>query len=265
MTSRLASLAHRVPLYPMYKKFAEQRKARRMVRNFQVWTAEDWKRLDFYSRLIDPGDLVFDVGANLGNRSKIFTRLQARVVAVEPQTQCGDFLLSVFGDTPGFHLVRKALGRTPGQAEMFVSDAHTVSSLSREWVRSVSESGRFPEVRWDRKQKVQVDTLDNLIAEFGRPQFIKIDVEGFEDQVLAGLSTTVPALSLEFTPEYLQSTSACIDHLMSLGNYRFQLSLGESLELELGEWVSADAMKQTLAAVPAEAFGDVYASLVGRQ
>ena len=83
---------------------------------------------------------------------------------------------------------------------MSICGAHTISSLSHDWIRSVVASGRFADHVWNRRERVPVDTLDHLMARFGRPSFIKIDVEGFEDQVVAGLSRPVPEMSVAIAP-----------------------------------------------------------------
>ena len=252
--------AGRTPLRPIREYFSKRRRLRRLTQQFKEWSSEDQQRLSFYQQFISPGDLVFDVGANVGNRAKIFSKLGAVVVAVEPQVACADFLETAFADRANFHLVRKALGASVGQAEMLISPLDTISTLSSEWVRSVKESGRFADCRWDKKQTVSVDTLDNLIAEYGRPAFIKIDVEGFEEQVVAGLSTPVGAISMEFAPEFLRSTMECVRKLDRIGPVRFQISLGESMEFSLPDWVDAEEIEQALLAVAPTDFGDLYAS-----
>jgi len=238
---------------------AESLSARRHRRKFRQWTDEDQRRADFYSQFVGARDLVFDVGANLGNRAKVFHRMGAAVVAIEPQDRCSDFLASVFHRSPNFYLVRAALGAKAEIGEMYISTAHTVSSLSRRWVEAVQQTGRFGSECWTERQRTEIQTLDSLIERFGQPVFIKIDVEGFEDEVLAGLSRPVAGLSFEFTPEYLESTLRCIDQLCLLGEPEFQLSYGESLEFVLPQWIRGHAIKQRLAEAPAEVFGDVYA------
>ena len=265
MEQSLKTIAKRTPLYAVYSYYADRRKWRRMKREFWKWSREDQKRFDFYRQFVATGDLVVDVGANLGNRAQVFSKLGAVVVAVEPQTACADFLQSVFRNTDNFHLVRKALGASAGQTEMLISHAHTISSLSPDWVSAVTESGRFADYEWNRRETVLIDTLDNLIAQYGCPAFVKIDVEGFEDQVVSGLSTPVRALSMEFIPEFMESTLKCIEHLDRIGDYQFQISLGESMEFALPNWVTAEQIGRALSEVPSDAFGDLYARFNAQQ
>lgn len=87
MIATLKRALKRTPLYPMYAYLREQRALREQVRAFRQWTKDDDLKMAFYGQLIRPGNLVFDVGANMGNRSKIFLRLGAKVVAFEPQSK----------------------------------------------------------------------------------------------------------------------------------------------------------------------------------
>lgn len=225
------------------------------------WTDDDDARRGFYAALVGPGDLVFDVGANVGNRTKVFLRLGARVVAVEPQPACASLLDEAFGDDPLVTVVREALGAAPGEAEMRVSDASTISSMSVNWIEAVRSSGRFAAYRWNRTIAVPVTTLDALIARFGAPVFVKIDVEGFELAVLQGLSRPVRCVSFEFTPECADAGLACVARLESLGFARFNYSAGESVCFESTEWIGASAVRARLESLRGDVhtFGDVYA------
>ena len=115
---------------------------------------------------------------------------------------------------------------------------------------------------WDKTLKVPVTTLDRLIAQFGLPSFIKIDVEGFEDRVLAGLSHRVRALSFEFTTIARDNVNSCVTTLEQLGPYRFNVALGESHRLHFAEPVGAAAIRNFIASLPHDAnSGDIYAEL----
>ncbi|MDT8316996.1 MAG: FkbM family methyltransferase [bacterium] len=265
MRHSFETIVKRTTIYALYRYFADRYKRRFTYSQFWEWSGEDQKRIDFYRQFVTKGDLIFDVGANRGSRAKIFSKLGAIVVAVEPQTECSDFLQYVFRNKDNFNLVKKALGASVGQTEMLISNADTISSLSPEWVSAVKESGRFAGHEWNRKETVLVDTLDNLIAQYGRPAFVKIDVEGFEAQVLSGLTTPVGALSVEFTPEFMGNTLKCIEELDRIGVFQFQISLGESMEFSLPYWVNEEEIRRALSKIPSDVYGDLYARLKERK
>lgn len=219
------------------------------------------RMLALYAAFVQPGELVFDIGANLGNRTSVFLELGARVVAVDPQSVCIARLRSRFAGEPRVTIVPMALGPIGGEADLLTSQAHGISSMSKDWVRSVQDSGRFASYRWDRMERVQVTTMDALIAAFGRPQFSKLDVEGFESQVLQGLSNAVAALSFECAPEYLPNAFACMDRLGELGRYEYNYNLNETMVFELPRWVSPKQMRQILETIDADTFADIYARL----
>jgi FkbM family methyltransferase len=225
-----------------------------------------WRRRGrrFYRQWIGPGDLCFDVGANVGDRARLFLALGARVVAVEPQPACVAALRAIGDERLAIEEV--ALGAGPGSATLRIADASTISSLAEGWIEQVRESGRFAGNDWSETLEVSISTLDDLIARHGVPAFCKIDVEGYEAEVLAGLSRTVPCLSFEFTPEWADSAERSLAHLVTLGFTRFNFSIGESLRLEWREWRDADALRTFLSAAPRDAlfFGDAYAAAPAR-
>jgi FkbM family methyltransferase len=160
-----------------------------------------------------------------------------------------------------FRLVTKALGPAEGSAIMFIADSHTITSLSKNWIDATIRSGRFASSQWTGRQEVAVTTLDVAIATFGVPSFIKIDVEGFEFEVLKGLSQPIETLSIEVVPEYLENTCRCLQVLEDLADFEFQFSFGESMQFALVEWVSNVEIRQWLKDLPSGSFGDLYARL----
>ena len=220
----------------------------------------------FYAQFIQAGDLCFDIGAHVGNQLRVWSRLGARVVGVEPQPACMRFLKHRYRRHPSITLVEQAVGAVPGTQALHVSQrTPTVSSLSREWIDTVQRIESFAWVRWDTSVSVSVTTLDRLIAEYGRPAFCKIDVEGYELEVLRGLSQPLPALSFEYIPAALDTALGCIARLGELGTYTFNwkpAALGESYRLQSASWLSPDDMAARLKSLPPDgASGDVYARL----
>jgi FkbM family methyltransferase len=215
-----------------------------------------------YGPYVGPGDLVFDVGAHLGDRTAAFLGLGARVVALEPQPDLARWLRRLVGDQEGLTLLHSAAGPVPGTAHLAVSDATpTVSTLADEWRARVQERNRsFRRVRWERRLEVPVTTLDHLIADHGVPRFCKIDVEGFEAEVLAGLSHPVEALSVEFVAGGLEVAEACVKRIEELGDYRFNVVLGEGRRYLFPAWVTAEEARRWLRQGAAGASsGDLYA------
>jgi FkbM family methyltransferase len=212
----------------------------------------------FYGRFLGKGDLCFDVGANIGNRTEVFRNLGARVIAVEPQSACVRALREAFGKDPDVVIVPQGLADAPGEAELSVcEEAPTISTMSARW----REEGRFStEHQWKRVEKVPLTTLDALIAEHGIPRFCKIDVEGFELSVLRGLSRPLPCISFEFTREFWGDAKACVARLETLGSLELNVSLAETMEFHLPAWVSAEGLDAAIEALPdPRLWGDIYA------
>jgi FkbM family methyltransferase len=214
-----------------------------------------------YAPFVPPGGLAFDVGAHVGDRTACFRRLGARVVAVDPQPACQRVLRLLHGRDAGVTLVDAAVDAAPGQATMRLNTANpTVSTLSGEFVAAAAGADGWHDQVWDRETAVTVTTLDALVAAHGRPDFVKIDVEGLEDRVLAGLSAPVPALSFEFTTLDRGPAHRALERLAALGRWRLSLTLGDEAHAMEGGWTDPAGMADRIAALPDAAnSGDVYA------
>ncbi|NDW02807.1 FkbM family methyltransferase [Jiella pacifica] len=217
----------------------------------------------FASGFVRPGELVFDIGAHVGDRTAAFAGIGARVVAVEAQPRLARLLRWQFWRARQVTVVGAAVGRRAGTLTLRLNTQNpTVASASDGFVAAASAgaSGWEGQV-WDETITVDCTTLDDLIARFGRPAFVKIDVEGFEVEVMAGLSpeNAPAALSFEFVTMDRAPALRALQEAVRLGFARFDVSLGESHEWVFGERQPVEVIEAYLRNLPDEAnSGDVY-------
>ena len=219
----------------------------------------------FYRNLVTPGDLVFDAGAHVGDRTRAFLRLGCKVVAVEPQAALARLLKLRYAANRKVRVIEVALSSGAPTVNFRVNRANpAISTASDNFVRAATAGapGWENEI-WDYETEVPASTLDRLIARYGRPAFTKIDVEGFEDRVLAGLSEPLSALSFEFTTLQRQVALSALECLRDLGDYKFNACLGESWQNVFAALQTGEDIARWLKALPFEAnSGDIYCFLV---
>ena len=217
-----------------------------------------------YAPFIRPGDLCFDLGAHLGDRVRAWSKLKARVIALEPNPASMSWLRHFYGNRENIILLEQAIGAQAGKADFWISRlTPSISTLSHQWLTTVQESTRFSGAHWDEQITVTVTTLDALIQQYGKPAFCKIDVEGAELEVLQGLSQALPALSFEYIPAAIETAVGCIDRLSQLGNYEYNWRVSEFPRLRSRDWRPPDDMRAQLERMPRDGnSGDVYARLI---
>jgi FkbM family methyltransferase len=228
----------------------------------QYYRRERRPALDrMHARFVGRGDLVFDIGSHVGDRVASLRRLDARVVAVEPQPAPAATLRRLYGRDRGVHIVQAAVGDREGELELHLNlDNPTVSTASTAFIAAADGAIGWQGQRWEHCIRVQQTTLDALIERFGEPRFVKIDVEGYEALVLRGLSRPLASLSFEFTTIQRAVAEAALAECERLGAYRYNAALGESQRLLHAHWLGADAIADWLRRQPDAAnSGDIYA------
>jgi FkbM family methyltransferase len=251
---------------PWQRSSAALARAAGFGRSLLIYYGQPWQVAALrrhYAVLIEPGDLAFDVGAHVGNHSGALAGLGARVVAIEPQPPFARWLRWLFRGEPRVTVVEAALGARPGAANLYPSPrTPTVASLSTDWIASVGRARSFARVHWAAPLEVMVTTLDALIEAHGPPRFCKIDVEGFEAEILRGLSRPIPLLAFEYVPAAIPIACEAVELLSALGPYRFNATLGERRTFLWPAWQEPAATLAWLRARrPDENSGDVYARL----
>jgi FkbM family methyltransferase len=206
---------------------------------------------DFYSSVVQPGTLVFDIGANVGVFSAIFASLGAKVVAVEPNSDCVRHMTLSYNNKT-INVIQAAVGDQMGLATLNIADEWDArSSVSDDWMSTMSGHDKTYGGIWSRRVIVPVVTLDCLVRQFGMPHFIKIDVEGFEEKVLSGLSTQPQVLSFEFTAAFLGPALRCLSKDVFQDGSTFNLAhnsddWGYPVRFENEHWIKRNELLNRL-------------------
>lgn len=206
---------------------------------------QDSRNQKFYAQLIRKGQLCFDIGANVGEKSRHFLALGAKVIAFEPQSSCVQALQKMARGHTSFAFYPLAVGNKNEQRRLHLANSSEVATLSEGFIDYFSCENVF----WNETETVSVQTLDQLIAQFGVPDYCKIDTEGYEWPILSALTRRIPLIEFEFTGGFIADTLQIIEKLDD-GNTRFNYVRNENLRFQLKNWVSGQEMKNIIRSLP---------------
>ena len=175
------SLARRLGLTRIVSRFLELATPHGRAQEHEVAAA--------MATAIGSGDVVWDIGANLGRYTRLALDLvgdDGRVVAFEPVPECFELLSRTFAGEDRVQLVNSALGASAGTAGMLM-ESDRLASTHR--IAAPRPPGHDAEPGM---QQVEMVSGDHFAAAANRvPTVLKIDVEGHEAQVLAGMRHTL--------------------------------------------------------------------------
>ncbi|MEW6618250.1 MAG: FkbM family methyltransferase [bacterium] len=217
--------------------------------------------LAFYSTILKKGDLVFDVGANYGEKTRIFLKLGAKVISIEPQSDCMTELKSRCGNSKNLITVQSALASKSGTGKFFVRTHRDKSGLIKDWQKHVVTNVEESII------DVPLVTLDEMINKYGIPVFIKIDVEGYEYEVLKGLTHAIPIISFEyhFNDNNACGVADCVNYLSQLGDILLNITPAEKLTLKFARWLTKDDFLNKffteIKNEPGFGYGDIWAKI----
>jgi FkbM family methyltransferase len=200
-------------VYPLYLKFFRSS----IYRSYQI------ERKFYEKLLLGRSAIVFDIGANVGDKSVLFSKFSQRVIAVDPDQHNYKLLKRRLFFQSKVVVINAAVGRETGKGFFYVNSPGSPSNtMSVKWKKILEDAKAN---RWSTSTsfsetyEVDIVTLDTLVGKYGMPTYIKIDVEGYENHVLEGLTKAIPIISFEANfPDFRDETIQCVHKISRLSS-----------------------------------------------
>jgi FkbM family methyltransferase len=180
---------------------------------------------------------VLDVGANTGQFAELIRQVlpDARIISFEPIDECFKMLQKNMSTRPPFEAFQLALGNEPGEAIINRNAFSPSSSLLQMKALHVDE---LPQTREVQEETISVEKLDNLSSSLSleTPFIVKVDVQGFEEQVILGGSKTLAkadAVIIEVSSHPLFEGAPTFDQV-----YQLMKQLGFIYRGNVDQWKS---------------------------
>jgi FkbM family methyltransferase len=234
------------------------------------------REISFYRSLLHgfrKGDLILDVGANDGGKTDVFLKLGAHVIAVEPDEQNQEILAERFLKyrllPQPVVVVGKAVSDSVSVEKMWIDGpGSALNTFSVKWIETLKRHPKHhvhsaAALDFCTSKHIETTTLEQLFAAYGVPFFLKVDVEGYEVNVLRGMHHPVPYISFEVNlPEFRSEGLECIEFLARLRHGTFNYAIDCEV-LMLDRWLYAEEFSKVLMNVQDESIEVFWKAPVG--
>lgn len=184
-------------------------------------------------------NLVFDIGANIGKSADIFKNVSNKVICFEANPNLVKKLNGKFNNS-NVIVDPRGVSNQSGKQIFNISSTNTISTFSDDWINNSRFKGA---TLWDNKQEVETTTLNSIIDQYGIPDYIKIDIEGYEYEVLTSFTRLLDntLFAFEWAEEQKIKIEAILKHLHNLGYNKFGSTEGDEILFDENiQWKSFD-------------------------
>jgi FkbM family methyltransferase len=186
-------------------------------------------------------NLVFDVGSNVGTTVEFFSQKANKVIGFEPNPRLVEILRRRFNNR-NVIIDSRGLSNEIGEKKFRIANADTISTFSEDWVNNSRFTGGYS---WNEGIIVETTTLDSVIEQYGTPDYIKIDVEGYEFEVLTSLTKVLEntIISFEWAEEQKNKIEQTIKYLFNLGYKKFSYTEADKILMDVEiDWRTIDKL-----------------------
>lgn len=171
--------------------------------------------------------LIFDIGANRGLFSDacLEKHKDCKIVLIEANPNLIEILKQKYKNQSNIIILNNIADKNSyTEIDFYISNADTISTASLDWINKSRFANNYI---WQAPIKIISISLDKLIEMHGSPDLIKIDVEGYEFEVIQGLNKKQKKICFEWTEEEYIKINLICQHLEKLGYYKFGYIFGD--------------------------------------
>lgn len=198
--------------------------------------------------LIQDGDVIIDIGANLGYFSKTFSRLSpnGKVICIEPLPQYYSILKHFLSSRKNIEIHNVALGKDAGEVTMILPKSNGMIRTGLPYISKSNEKSEHP------TQQVQIVNPNSLLKNLSKIDYIKCDIEGFEWIVFQELKEVLeqyqPIVQIEISTENRREMFSFFTDLgyvqYGINNFKFVKEDGK--QIEPGDYLFVPKSRESL-------------------
>jgi FkbM family methyltransferase len=181
--------------------------------------------------------IIFDIGCNVGDWTRANYSKDKKFICVEAAPVLAENTRIAFKDIDNIEVLSCAVSDKDDQEIEFYLTSNNSDPVLSSCVRRWETKSRFKDFFDKKGIKVKTITIDRLIELYGEPEYIKIDVEGYENVVLRGLTHKSGMISFEWGEEEKDCVIENINYLKGLGYKEFALHESDEYCYMPEEWV----------------------------
>jgi FkbM family methyltransferase len=185
---------------------------------------------------------IYDIGANVGRftEDNINKYKDCEFILVEANPVLCDLLDNKFKEYENIKIVNMCVSSVDNEElDFFISEADTISTASKEWI----DNSRFNNYKYFEPIKSKSITIESLISQYGKSDYTKIDVEGYEKIVILGIKKNIGLISFEWAEELKEDIKESILHLYLIGYKEFYISYSDEYTFIPNNFSDYDSLK----------------------
>jgi len=188
--------------------------------------------------------ILFDIGANEGKYTDTNMKNFDKCILVEANPSLAENLREKYRTNTSVYIV-EAIASNKESEVFYISNANQISTSDPEWIQNSRFSNNY---MWSPVKGIKTVSVDTLIQQFGEPTLLKIDVEGYEYNVLQSLSKKVNMLCFEWAEEKKKEILLSLEYLYAYNYTKFHVQIEDKYDYRVNdnEWVDYTTIYSTM-------------------